>query len=115
MSGEDKMTGFECFMHDMGARPTPAHTIERIRVDGPYSPENCVWLPRKFQNRNKQNSRFVEWNGSKVLLLDLTKQGAVGYKTAIERLDRGWSVKDAVFLPPKKVWWGYAIKGSNRK
>ena len=59
---------FQTFISDMGRKPTPRHTIERVNNDGNYScgqcdecrfegwPKNCIWETRQKQNLNKRNS-----------------------------------------------------------
>jgi hypothetical protein len=45
---------FENFLADMGPRPTPAHTLDRINVNGHYEPGNVRWATRAEQARNKR-------------------------------------------------------------
>lgn len=63
------LNSFEAFLQDMGPKPTPKHSLERIDNNGDYEPGNCKWEIRIKQNRNqrrrKDNTsgfRGVNWN-----------------------------------------------------
>lgn len=45
---------FENFLKDMGQRPSPSYSLDRINNDLGYNPGNCRWATRTEQSRNRR-------------------------------------------------------------
>ena len=93
---------FKAFFEDMGARPSPEHSIDRIDGEGDYEPGNCKWSTRREQNRHRRDNRFFEFNGEKLCLTDWAKRYGMRKVTLHDRLARGMSIEAALTKPVRK-------------
>lgn len=71
-------------------------TIERKDVNAGYSPDNCEWIPRNAQARNRSTSFLIEYNGEKLSCADLSRMCGLEKHTILERLRKGISVQEAI-------------------
>lgn len=92
------------FYADMGDRPTPAHTIERIENSKGYEPGNCKWATRAEQNENTRQTRLLTLNGVTLSIGKWAKKLGVGRTLIRDRINRlGWSVERALTTPARPM------------
>lgn len=93
---------YNIFMVDMGPKPGLEYTLDRIDVDGPYSPENCRWATNAEQQRNKRTNRQVTAFGETFCLAEWGRRYNLRPETISERLASGWEAEKAVSKPSQK-------------
>lgn len=89
---------FRVFLADLGPRPSPAHSIERIDNDGNYEPGNVVWATRREQNRNRTDNHWITFRGRRLILTEWARAlGITG--PALRRRLALWPKRDAMTRP----------------
>lgn len=93
---------FDNFYADMGARPSPKHSIDRIDNNGNYCKENCRWATHTEQMNNTRLSKFITIDGKTRTITQWCNHFDIDPKTIYRRVKRGLSYQEA-FLKPRKL------------
>lgn len=96
----ERWQSFENFLADMGERPSPKHSLDRINNDGPYSPENCRWVGSiREQRSNCRDNRFITHRGQTLTVSEWARRCGIDVDALLFRLNAGWDVEDALTRP----------------
>lgn len=97
LDGADGISGFECFLADMGPKPSVNHSVDRRENNDGYSPDNCRWATRREQSRNTRTTVHINACGMTMTLPDAAEYfGRASAATIRRRLALGWDQEDAV-------------------
>ena len=84
---------YAAFLKDMGNKPTPNHSIERVDNFKGYSPDNCIWATDKQQMNNTRVNRILTYKGESLTVAQWSDKLGIKQVTLNMRLFRGWDVK----------------------
>jgi len=84
---------FVNFFADMGPRPSPTHSIDRINNDGDYTPRNCRWSTNREQGRNRRTNVLLTMKGVSLTVTEWAERLIIPRHTLFARLRKGWSVE----------------------
>lgn len=94
---------FEAFYRDMGLRPSPLHTLDRIDNNKGYSPDNCRWATWKEQQNNRRGNRHLEFRGEIKTCAEWSKEIGISPATLCKRLEWGWTVEKALIQAVRPI------------
>jgi hypothetical protein len=94
---------FETFLRDVGRRPGPGYSLDRIDNDQGYRPGNVRWATRSEQARNTRANRVLVVRGNSRLLVEWAETSGIDATTIFRRLKVGWPVECAVRVLPGTV------------
>lgn len=104
---------FTAFYIDMGNRPTPKHSVDRINNQLGYwcgsrdccecssanRTPNCRWATASEQSKNTSRAIHIAYDGRTLHLLDWAEETGIPASVLRQRFERGWSVHRAFTEP----------------
>lgn len=92
-------TSFLAFIRAMGLRPTPQHSIDRIRNEKGYSPDNCRWADKNLQAQNRRFVHPVTIRSKTQTIAEWAREAGLPAQTLYNRFRRGQTGEE-MLLPP---------------
>ena len=92
---QEWIDSFEKFFEAMGPAPK-GFELDRKDVGGDYEPDNCKWSSHQDQQRNKQNTVWVEFEGKTVALVSLAEKFGLPRARVYQRWKRGLPLEECL-------------------
>lgn len=93
------LTDVLTFIADMGPKPSPQHSLDRIESNGDYEPGNCRWATLVEQNNNRSCCVYIKLGNEVLTPTQWARRSGIPDWLVRDRYRRGWSAKDAVYKP----------------
>lgn len=93
------LDSFAAFYADVGARPSPKHTLDRINNAKGYTKGNCRWATRKEQQWNMRTNHILTFRNESLCVGEWADRLGISDKVIRSRLRRGWSVERTLGEP----------------
>ena len=97
LEGTAELSGFSCFVRDLGMRPNTDYQLDRKDNNGNYTKDNCHWVTRSNNMRNRQDTVKVNYKGKEHILIELCEQKDISYSKVYQRIHKyGWAADKAI-------------------
>lgn len=92
----ERWANFANFLEDMGERPTGL-TLDRVDVNGNYSPDNCRWATQSQQMNNTRRNVHISYNGENFTISQWAEKIGINKGTLWNRIRKlGMSIEKAL-------------------
>lgn len=90
---------FKNFLIDMGMRPSPKHSLDRINNNDNYFPENCKWSTATQQTNNQRKTVFFTYKGKTQSVSEWGREYNIEPFVLHGRINTGWPIEKALNAP----------------
>jgi hypothetical protein len=85
----ERWSDFNIFYADMGPRPTPRHSLDRIDNNGNYEPGNVRWATRKEQAANQRRVKLITFRGKQMPIKAAARLAGISVSAMVYRIKVG--------------------------
>lgn len=71
-------------------------SIDRINNDGDYTPDNCRWVGKKEQDRNKRTNHYLTYKGDTKCMIAWAEELDISYKKLCEKVRQGLTLEQII-------------------
>lgn len=96
---EFRFQSFEEMLNDIGLKPSPELTLNRIDNDGHYEKGNVAWGDWEEQNNNRSDNVRLTYNGKTQTQMQWSRELNIHRKVLERRRQKGWSDEQVLGTP----------------